>query len=136
MLKMVALFRFKPGMSRADGIRYYETRHVPLICELFPGFFLDYRRSYPEPGTMFFPDHMEGVAPPPPLFDVMTELWMESRERYDEMGAMMADPAIGSRVAADEAEFFDRSSMVMFLVDERRTSAHDLKAGVKREPLP
>jgi len=135
MLKMVALFRFKPGLSREEGIRYYETRHVPLICELLPGFFLDYRRSYPQPGTMFFPDHMEGAPPPPPPFDVMTELWMESRDKYEEMGAKMADPAIGSRVAEDEAQFFDRSSMVMFLVEERRTSTHDLNASAKRVPI-
>ncbi len=134
MLKMVALFRFKPGVSREEGMRYYETRHVPLICELLPGFFLDYRRSYPEPGTMFFPAHMEGAPPPPPPFDVMTELWMESRETYKEMGAKMADPELGSRVAEDEAQFLDRSSMVMFLVEERRTSTTDLTAGAKRTP--
>ncbi len=134
MLKMVALFRFKPGLSREDGIRYYETRHVPLICELLPGFFLDYRRSYPDQGPMFFPDHMAGTPPPPPPFDVMTELWMESRQKYEEMGARMADPEIGRRVAEDEAQFFDRSSMVMFLVDERRTPAADLTAGAKRAP--
>lgn len=134
MLKMVALFRFKPGLSREDGIRYYETRHVPLICELLPGFFLDYRRSYPEPGTMFFPDHMKGAPAPGPSFDVMTELWMESRAKYDEMGAKMADPEIGRRVAEDEAQFFDRSSMVMFLVDERQTPVEALTAGAKRTP--
>lgn len=134
MLKMVALFRWKSGLSREDGIRYYETRHVPLICELLPGFFLDYRRSYPDPGTMFHPAHMEGEAPPAPPFDVMTELWMESREKFDEMGVKMADPAIGPRVAEDEAQFFDRSSTVMFLVDERGTSMEDLTAGAKRAP--
>ncbi len=131
MLKMVALFRFKPGLSREDGIRYYETRHVPLICELLPGFFLDYRRSYLEPGSNFFPDHIEGAAPALPAFDVMTELWMESRAKFDEMGAKMGDAEIGRRVAEDEANFLDRSSMVMFLVDERRTPTADLTAGAK-----
>ena len=134
MLKMVALFRFKPGLSREEGMRYYETRHVPLICELLPGFFLDYRRSYPELDAMFFPDHIDGAPPAPPAFDVMTELWLESRAKFDEMGARMADPALGARVAEDEAQFLDRSSMVMFLVDERRTSIEQLTAGAKRVP--
>lgn len=134
MIKMVALFRFKQGLSREEGTRYYETRHVTLICELLPGFFLDYRRSYPEPGTMFYPNHMEGAPPAPPPFDVMTELWLESREKFDEMSAKMADPAIGPRVAEDEAQFFDRSAMVMFLVDERRTSTLDLTSGAVRVP--
>ena len=134
MLKMVALFRFKPGLSREEGIDYYETRHVPLICEMLPGFFLDYRRSYPEPDAMFFPDHLDGAPPAPPPFDVITELWLESRAKFDEMGARMADPAMGARVAEDEAQFLDRSSMVMFLVDEKQTPVADLNAGSLRDP--
>ena len=134
MLKMVALFRFKPGLSREEGMRYYETRHVPLICELLPGIFTEYRRSYTEPGTMFFPAHMEGAPPSPPPFDIMTELWME-REKYDEMNAKMADPDLGCRVAEDEAQCLDRSAMVMFLVDERQTSTEQLTAGAKRQPV-
>ncbi len=134
MLKMVALFRFKPGLGRDEGMRYYETRHVPLICELLPGFFLDYRRNYAEPDAMFFPDHIDGAPPAAPAFDVITELWFESRAKFDEMGARMADPALGARVAEDEAQFLDRTSMVMFLVDERRTPIDDLTAGRKRPP--
>lgn len=34
MVKMVAMFRFKPGLTREEGIQYYETRHVPLIWKL------------------------------------------------------------------------------------------------------
>lgn len=127
MLKMVALFKFKAGMTRPEGIEYYETRHVPLINEVLPHYFRDYRRSYPIPDSMFFPDHMEGTPPSPPPFDVMTELWFDSRAEYDALSVAMADPAIGPRIAADEANFFDRSSMVMFLVDERRSPPADLK---------
>lgn len=126
MIKLVACFRFKPGMSREDGIRYYETRHVPLINEVLPLHFADYRRNYNVPNSMFFPEHMEGAPPPPPGFDMMTELWMEDQAQYDAMTAAMADPAVGPRVAADEANFLDRSSMMMFLVDERRSPANDL----------
>ncbi len=133
MLKMVALFRFKPGLSRKEGMQYYETRHVPLICELLPGTFVEYRRSYTQPDTMFFPDHMEGMPPPPPPFDVMTELWLEP-DKYKEMGVKMADPELGRRVAEDEAQFLDRSSMVMFLVDERQTSTEDLTAAPSARP--
>jgi uncharacterized protein (TIGR02118 family) len=119
MMKMVALFKKKAGMSREDFIHYYETKHVPLILEVLPDTFKDYRRNYILFDQMFFPDHMEGTPPPPPPFDMMTELWMESREKFDEMNAAMSDPVIGDRVAKDEANFLDRSSMVMFLVDER-----------------
>ena len=74
---------------------------------------------------MFFPEHMEG-APPPPSFDMMTELWLEDQAQYDAMAAAMADAAIGPRIVADEVNFLDRSSKVMFLVDERCSPAGDL----------
>lgn len=118
MMKLVALFKIKAGMSRAECIEYYETRHVPLILEIMPDIFHDYRRNFVIPDSMFVPNHLEG-APPPPPFDMMTELWFESRAKYDEMGRIMSDPAIGERVARDEANFLDRSSMIMFMVDER-----------------
>lgn len=120
MIKLVALFKFKPGLSRKDGIDYYENRHVPMILELFPDHFIDYRRNYFELDRLVVPEHVD-APPPPPASDMMTELWFESQERYDAMIAAMGDPAIGARVAADEANFLDRSSLTMFLVDERRT---------------
>jgi hypothetical protein len=129
-VKLVALFRFRPGMTREEGIEYYETKHVPLICELMPGVFADYRRSFVLPNSMVFPEHMEGAPPSPPEFDLITELWFSSREHYDRMITVMADPAVGERVARDEANFLDRSSMIMFLVDERITAPEALgKAG-------
>lgn len=120
MIKLVALFKFKPGLAREEGIAYYEERHVPLILELFPDHFVDYRRNYFMLDQLVVPDHVD-AAPPPPISDMMTELWFESRKRYEAMIAAMGDPAIGDRVAADEANFLDRASMTMFLVDERRT---------------
>ncbi|WP_419827188.1 hypothetical protein [Sphingomonas sp.] len=57
-----------------------------------------------------------------------------SWEKYEALGAKMADPAIGPRVAEDEARFFGRNSMMMFLVDERGTSPEDRTAGAKRAP--
>ena len=33
MLKLILLFRRKPGMSRADFIDYYETVHAPLSVD-------------------------------------------------------------------------------------------------------
>ena len=125
-MKMVALFKFKPGMSSEDGITYYETKHVPLICELMPGLFAGYRRSFVLSNSMVFPQHIAGAPPLPPDFDLITELWFDTQEDYNRMVAVMADPAIGERVARDEANFLDRSSMVMFLVDERITPSEVL----------
>lgn len=120
MIKLVALFRFRRDLTREAGIDYYEHHHVPLILELFPRNFVDYRRNYFILDQLVVPDHVE-MAPPPPSSDMMTELWFEDHAHYEAMITAMGDPRIGGRVAADEANFLDRASMTMFLVDERRT---------------
>lgn len=121
MVKLVALFRFKPGMPREEAIAYYEERHVPLANELLAGLLVDYRRNYPLPDRPVAPDHIEATAPDPG-FDVVTELWFENESGFQEMLARFAIPEVGSRLAADESNFLDRESMTMFLVDERRSS--------------
>ena len=118
-MKLVALLKFRKGLSREEGIAYYEGRHVPLAERHLGRFISGYRRSFVEPDAKFFPDHMEGTPPPMPNFDIMTEMWFDSREQFDAMSAALADPDIGAEIAADEENVFDRSAMVMFMVDER-----------------
>lgn len=116
MIKLIGLFRRKNGMSREEFIEYYENRHVPLIMSVMPQL-ADYRRNYPLPDGTFEAGHLpaaEGEA-----YDVITECWFSSREAFDEMAKVTADPEIGRRIAEDEANFLDRSRMVMFTVDER-----------------
>jgi uncharacterized protein (TIGR02118 family) len=121
MIKFVALLKKKPGMSREALIEYYETKHVPLIRECIPSLY-EYTRSYVMPEHMFVAGHNADVAPPPPVFDVITEIWFTSMEKYREMHAATADPAVDDRIKRDEENFLDRTSMTMFLVDERITA--------------
>lgn len=65
---------------------------------------------------------------------MITELWLESHQKFDEMSAKIAMPEVGARVSEDESQFLDRGSMLMFLVGERQTSIEDLAAGAIREP--
>jgi EthD domain len=116
MIKMVGLFRIKAGMSRDAFIDYYEKRHVPLILALLPQI-IEYRRSYVLADGSFVAGHVGGVAPQPP-FDVLTEVWFQNRAAYDSMCAATSDPAIGGRIAQDEENLFDRSHMIMCLVEE------------------
>lgn len=116
MIKLVGLFKIKPGMSPEDFRDYYENNHVPLIQSLMPQI-REYRRNYVVPGSLFVAGHL-GTTPPAAPCDVITECWFEDRAAYDEMCALTADPAIGGRIAEDEAKFFDRDHMTMFLVDE------------------
>jgi uncharacterized protein (TIGR02118 family) len=103
MLKLILLFRRKPGMSREDFIAYYEDVHAPLSVEKIPGIAL-YRRSYVEPGAAPF-----GHPSTEPGFDVVTELGFETREDYDAAVEAFTSPELGSLLYADMQKLFDLS---------------------------
>jgi hypothetical protein len=117
MIKLVGLFRIKSGLPYEDFVEYYENNHVPLILSLMPQI-CNYRRNYVRLDKMFTPAHVD-VAPPKPPFDVLTEVWFPDQKAYDAMQLLASNPEIGGRIAADEANLFDRNHMSMFLVDER-----------------
>jgi hypothetical protein len=110
--KVVALLSCKPGLSKADFIDYYETRHVPLIRSKFDTI-VEYRRNFVDLSEAIL---AEGVAPPD--FDVITELWFANRADYEKMLAAHAIPEIGQAIADDEANFLARSKTRFFVVDE------------------
>ncbi|MBV6424757.1 MAG: hypothetical protein NAOJABEB_02571 [Steroidobacteraceae bacterium] len=113
MIKAIALLKSRPELSRDEFMRYYETRHVPLMRGLLPET-LEYRRNYLELEGAFI---YEGASAPD--FDVITEMWFADRESYERMMAIATRPDIAQRIAEDEANFLDRSKTRLFLVDER-----------------
>ena len=132
MVKLVALLKARPGMSRGEFIERYEAVHAPLIGSLIP-FFSAYRRSYPLRAVA--PEHIE---PPrlPESFDVLTELWYPGQAALDAQ-AKAIDGGAGTAIAQDEEEQFDRARMAMFVADERVTPASSLRpapAGQSGQP--
>lgn len=125
-VKMIALLRKKKNMQHEAFKDYYENHHESLARELFPQI-AGYRRSYVVPGSTYVYPHIKDV-PPPPDFDVMTELWFNSMKDFEEMGQATGRPEISERLARDEENLFDRTIMTMFLVDERVTPGHQLRA--------
>jgi hypothetical protein len=128
MLKLVILFKRKPGMDAESFREYYETRHAPLAERLTGRFLTDYRRSYPvqryghaelysETGST-----KETSAAPTEEFDVITELWFANREKLDAFFTEMAKPEIQRIGFEDESAFLDRSSMRVMLCDEERSN--------------
>jgi uncharacterized protein (TIGR02118 family) len=110
---VIALLAKKPGMPHEDFVRYYETRHVPLIRSCFQGI-RDYRRNFISlDGAIMAP----GMAAPD--FDVVTELWFDDRAAYEAMLAAHGRPDVGGRIAEDEENFLDRSRTRFFVVEER-----------------
>lgn len=111
MIKVIALLRRKPGLSREAFIAYYETRHAPLIRSLLPGI-ADYRRNFVDRAGAF----ESAVAAID--FDSVTEMRFASRAAYDTFLAVAARPEVAAAIAADEEQVFDRAATRMFVVDE------------------
>jgi hypothetical protein len=114
MLKLILLFRRKPGMSRETFIDYYETVHAPLSVEKIPGIAL-YRRMYLEPGQAPF-----GHPATEPGFDVVTELGFENVADYDAAVRAFTSPTLGDLFYADMQRLFDLSEPHRgYFIDDR-----------------
>ncbi len=113
MFKVMVLVTRKPGMSRADFIRHYETVHAPLVRGFFPQL-LDYRRNYVDLSEAILSPH--AVAPD---CDSVTEMWFADRAGYERMTAANADPVVGPALADDAAKFMDLGKTSIFFVDEQ-----------------
>jgi uncharacterized protein (TIGR02118 family) len=119
-MKLICLVKRKAGLTPAQFREYYEKTHAPLTLKLFP-FFKEYRRNYIRHDSPHAPPHFKDQ--PSLDIDVITEIYFESESEYKRMLEAAADPAIQTRITQDEAKFMDRSSVVMFLVDEFGTQA-------------
>lgn len=116
MLKVVALFKRKAGLTPEQFREYYETRHSVLSMTLMP-FFSDYRRNYIRHDLG--PQRSSAEAPKSSLdFDVITEITFVSRADYDAMLQALSDPDIRRQVIDDESQFMDRSATLSYMVDE------------------
>ena len=117
-MKVIAMYKRKPGLSAEQFRQHYETSHAPMSMRLFP-FMTDYRRNYirPHPGQ-------QGPGAPAANgldFDVITEMTFESRSDYERMLQQMTNPAVRKEVEQDEIQFMDRSAAVYLIVDEECT---------------
>ncbi len=113
MIKTIALLKMKPGLTRAQFIEYYETRHVPLILSIAPQV-CGYRRNFIE---------AEGAILGPTAavrdFDCITELWFADAVAFGAAMAAFAEPRNAERIAADEENVFERGFTRFFTVEER-----------------
>ncbi|MES2493759.1 MAG: EthD domain-containing protein [Pseudomonadota bacterium] len=115
MIKMVFLLKRKAGMSREEFIRKYESGHAKLGEKHVPDA-AHYVRRY----LMPVPELFTGSAPEPE-YDVITELWFDTREQYDLAMARLARPDVVAEIVADEETIFDRSKHRVFLVEEHES---------------
>ena len=111
MIKLVGLYKRKPGMTPDEFRSYYEQHHAPLVMELLPQV-RRYRRSY------MTEQYLTNTFAEPTWFDVIQETWFESLEQYEELLKMLQDPTLTRLIADDEAKFMDLSARQMFIMEE------------------
>jgi uncharacterized protein (TIGR02118 family) len=112
--KLVIFLKRKPGSTIEEFQRYYETKHSKLI-RLLPRV-KRYFRRYLRPLSEHPMNTDDGSA-----YDVLTELWFDSREDLDLAMSYCSHPDVYDTLAEDETKFLDRSKTRLFVVDEHHS---------------
>lgn len=117
-MKVVMLFKRKPGITLEQFREHYEKTHAPLAAQLLP-YFKSYTRNFVRHDMSYKSSTLGGEV----NFDVVTELTFESKEDYDLMTKALTDPAVHDQIVKDEEQFMDRSpgGRLIFFVDEEKT---------------
>jgi uncharacterized protein (TIGR02118 family) len=131
MLKVLLLLKRRPGLTLSEFIEHYEKVHVPLAEKHARGL-LRYERHYLHPS----PTDIHGNEVGEPEYDVLTELWYESREAFQKShGGMSRNPERIAEIIADEEKLFDRAKSRLAFVEDRVSDlgARAPRAGVERD---
>jgi EthD domain len=113
MIKVILLVSRRNGLTRSQFRERYESGHVPLAAARLQHC-VGYVRNF-----VTGPDDGDGP-------DCVTEFWYNLDGSWTTAREQVATDAIRAELAADEAEFMDRSSMRTYVVDEQITAAADL----------
>lgn len=103
MVKVVAFFKRKPGISVEDFDRHWATRHADLVRRL-PGI-----RRYVQNPTL-----PSGYRRHEPVYDGVAEAWFDDGQALRVSGASREFAA----VKADESGFLDLSSLGSLVTEE------------------
>jgi uncharacterized protein (TIGR02118 family) len=117
MIKVIGLFKRKPGLTPREFRDYYEEVHAPLARRTAP-MGDDYRRNYPQLSRV------EGKEiPGDAAYDAVSEVWFQDQAAYDAFAQAMLDPQVRETLVADEARFMDRTQSIIMIVEECRSPA-------------
>jgi uncharacterized protein (TIGR02118 family) len=106
MIKMMLLLTRKPGMSFDEFRDYYENNHVPLACS-FDTPLVRYRRNY-----------VVGETLGPCAYDCITEVWYDLDGKWSDHREQIVSAEMAKIIAADEANFLDRSATRIVVTEE------------------
>jgi hypothetical protein len=112
VIKMIFMLKRRPGMSREEFVRYYESTHAKLgekhVVQA-ARYVRRYLKGLPEPftGVVGEPDH-----------DVITELWFNDQAEMDVTMSHLLKAEVSQEITRDEENLFDRSRNRVYLVEE------------------
>jgi hypothetical protein len=115
MIKVMALFRRKNGLTFEEFVEYYEKRHAVLGRQYMTGV-VKYQRRFLKSAD----NPIEGSAVDD--FDCLTEVWFESKAAMDTTYARLGEPDIAKIIAADEDNIFEREATRCFIINEEHTN--------------
>ena len=106
---VITLLKRREGMSKADFIAYYESRHRLIGEKVLGPWAIRYERKHLHPldGTDLDFDA-----------DVVMEIEFPDEAAMTECFAAMADPATRQMITDDEQRLFDRSRIRTFRVEQ------------------
>jgi uncharacterized protein (TIGR02118 family) len=112
VIKMIFMLKRRPGMSREEFVRYYESTHAKLGEKHVTNaarYVRRYLSGLPEPftGTVREPD-----------FDVVTELWFNNEADMEAAMSHLRKAEVTQEIARDEDKLFDRPRNRVYLVEE------------------
>lgn len=119
MIKLIFMFKRKPGLTHEQFRHHYETSHVPLVHKYLSHLFVDYRRNYVT-GASGQNTQTDRDRPTERDigFDAITELWFADEAAIAEMRRITADEAVGRLFYEDELKFFDRAACRIVTCEE------------------
>lgn len=119
MYKILLFVKRKAGMTRAEFIAYYETRHVPLVLRKVTNARL-YRRNFVVDGA-----EVSGIAGAETSalgYDCVTEIGFATKAEAEAHIADYLDPEINLVIVADENNFIEPGGLTFVIVEPHQTA--------------
>jgi hypothetical protein len=120
MIRVIALLKRKPGLTREAFRAHYEEHHAALGVKYLTAATY-YARHYLTP----IAEPLEGAVAEP-AYDVLTELRFDDMAAFEAGMAQLQMPEAHAAISADEELLFDRSSNRLVMVE---TCVSDLTVG-------
>jgi hypothetical protein len=114
LIKVIFLLKRLPGVTHEQFREHYESSHVKMAQKYFGHLMISYERNYPS----YVRSRGEGEWTEPWEYDCITEWRMPTREDFDQISTIMADPDVGKEFHDDEARFLDMGAVVAIVCED------------------